>query len=193
MTVAAEPTTRRFTRDEYHRMAEMGMFDGQRVELIHGEIITMSPQNNPHALTVAIITGWLVRGLGENFTVRCQLPVVASDDTEPEPDFAVLAGSPESQREHPTTALLMIEVADSSVTHDRRKGDIYASRGVQDYWIVNLRDRQLEVYRNPVPSSESETGTRYSSKSILTLEQSIAPVGLPLAAVKVSRLFPVLH
>ena len=80
MTIAAEPTTRRFTRKEYYRMAEMGMFDGQRVELIHGEIIKMSPQNEPHALTVAIITGLLVRNLGESFTVRCQLPVVASDD-----------------------------------------------------------------------------------------------------------------
>src|SRR5436190_18667624 len=121
MTIAepttAEPSTRRFTRDEYYRMAEIGIFDGQRVELIHGEIIKMSPQNKPHALTVAIINGWLIRSLGENFTVRCQLPVVASDDTEPEPDFAVLTGSPESQHDHPTTALLMIEVADSSLDH----------------------------------------------------------------------------
>src|ERR1035437_3762855 len=112
MTIA-EPTTRKFTRAEYERMAEIGMFEGQRVELIHGEIITISPQNKPHALTVAIITGWLVRSLGEQYTVRCQLPVVASDDTEPEPDFAVLSGSPESQRDHPTTALLMIEIADT--------------------------------------------------------------------------------
>ena len=86
MTITAEPKTRRFTREEYYKMYNMGMFEGQRVELIQGEIITMAPQNNPHALAVAIITGWLVRGLGEQFTVRCQLPLVASDDTEPEPD-----------------------------------------------------------------------------------------------------------
>ncbi|HEY4328489.1 MAG TPA: Uma2 family endonuclease, partial [Phycisphaerae bacterium] len=138
----------------------------------------------------AIINGWLVRGLGENFTVRCQLPVIAYDDTEPEPDFAVLAGSAESQRDHPNTALLMIEVADSSLAHDRRKADIYAARGVADYWIVNLPNRQLEVFRTPAPSAESLTGVRYSSKSILTLEQSIVPLSLSLAPVKVSRLFP---
>ena len=185
------PSPRRFTRDEYYRMFNMGMFDGQRVELIHGEIITMAPQNEPHALTIAIITGWLSRGLGENFTVRCQLPVVASDDTEPEPDFAVLAGSAESQRDHPTTALLMIEVADSSLAHDRRKGDIYASRGVSDYWIVSLQNRQLEVYRNPVPSTESETGMRYMSKAVLTQEQTVTTLNLPLPAVKVGRLLPI--
>ena len=194
MTIAeptiAEPTTRRFTRDEYYRMDEIGMFAGQRVELIHGEIIKMSPQNEPHALTIAIINGWLARGLGENFTVRCQLPVVASDDTEPEPDFAVLAGSPESQRDHPTTALLMIEVAGSSLAHDRRKADIYASRGVPDYWIVNLPSRQVEVYRDPVSSSDSLTGVRYASKTVLKIEQSIAPLNLPLPPVKVGRLFP---
>src|SRR5262245_1089106 len=100
----AEPATRRFTRAEYYRMFDMGMFSGQRVELIQGEIITTSPQNNPHALTCAIVNGWLVKALSDDFTVRCQLPLVASDDTEPEPDFAVLAGSPESQREHPNTA-----------------------------------------------------------------------------------------
>src|SRR5215831_1176434 len=98
MTSAAQtsppaPAPRRFTRDEYYSMFNLGLFEGQRVELIHGEIITMSPQNRPHALAVAIINGWLVRGLGEAFTVRCQLPVIASDDTEPEPDFAVLSGS----------------------------------------------------------------------------------------------------
>jgi Uma2 family endonuclease len=192
MTIA-EPTTRKFTRGEYYQMAEMGMFQSQRVELIHGEIITMSPQNEPHALTIAIITGWLARSLGENFTVRCQLPVVASDDTEPEPDFAVLAGSAESQHAHPTTALLMIEVAESSLAHDRRKADIYASRGVQDYWIVNLQNWQLEVYRTPAPCAESLTGMRYASRTVLTTQQTIAPLTLPLPAVQVSRLFPAIR
>jgi Uma2 family endonuclease len=171
-------------------MAEIGMFEGQRVELIYGEIIEMSPQNNPNALTVAIVTGWLVRSLGEDYTVRCQLPVVASDDTEPEPDFAVLAGSPESQREHPTTALLVIEVADSSLAHDRRKGDIYASRGVSDYWILNLVDRQAEVFRSPVADATSRSGHRYATRSVLALDQMLTCLNLPIPPAQVSRLFP---
>jgi len=189
MTIA-EPTTRHFSRAEYYRMAEIGLFDGQRVELIKGEIITMSPQNSPHALTVAIITGWLARGLGDQFTVRCQLPLVASDDTEPEPDFAVLAGTAESQREHPTGALLVIEVAESSLAYDRRKADMYASRGVPDYWILNLRERKLEVFRSPATCSDSSFGHRYASRVTLTSDQSIQPLRLPIPAVSVARLLP---
>jgi len=105
MTIAEPPSRLKFTRDDYYRMFNMGLFEGQRVELIQGEIIKMSPQNNPHALTCAIVNNWLVKSLSDDFTVRCQLPFVASDDTEPEPDFAVLPGSPQSQQEHPTTAL----------------------------------------------------------------------------------------
>jgi Uma2 family endonuclease len=191
MTIA-EPTTRHFTRAEYYRMAEIGLFDGQRVELIQGEIVTMSPQNNPHALAVAIINGWLVRTLGEQFTVRCQLPLVASDDTEPEPDFSVVAGTAESQREHPTGALVVIEVADSSLAHDRRKADIYASRGVPDYWILNLRERKLEVYRSPEPFGDSPFGHRYASRVILASDQSIEPLRIPIPAIFVQRLLPVI-
>ncbi len=189
MTIA-EPITRRFTRDEYYRMAEIGLFEGQRVELIQGEIIAISPQNNPHALACAIINGWLGRSLGEHFTVRCQLPLVASNDTEPEPDFAVLTGSAESQTEHPTTALLVIEVMDTSVTHDRRKAHLYASRQVPDYWILNLAKRQLEVIRGPAPHADSPFGHHYASRTTFNPDQSVQPLNLPIPAISVSRLFP---
>jgi Uma2 family endonuclease len=189
MTIA-EPTTRRFTREEYYRMAEIGMFEGQRVELIQGEIITMSPQNNPHALAVAIINGWLVRSLGENFTVRCQLPLVASDDTELEPDFAVLTGSPESQRDHPTTALFVIEISDSTLAHDRRKADLYASRFVPEYWIVNLAKHQVEVFRDPAPDASSPFGHRYMTRTAFAPDQSVQPLKLPIPAILVGRMFP---
>jgi Uma2 family endonuclease len=189
MTIA-EPTTRHFTRDEYYKMYDIGLFEGQRVELINGEIITMSPQNNLHALTCAILNSWLVKSLSDNFTVRCQLPFVASNDTEPEPDFAVLTGSPESQVEHPTTALLVIEVAATSVAYDRRKADIYASRGVPDYWIVNLVEFKLEVFREPLASADSPFGHRYNSSSVFSLEQTIQSLNLPIPSIQVKRLFP---
>ena len=115
----------------------------------------MSPQNNPHALTCAIVNGWLVRSLGESFTVRCQLPLVASEDTEPEPDFAVLPGAAEAQRDHPTTALLVIEIAASSLRHDRR-GDRTSSRlkgrycRLLDHRILERPLNWMEIYRDPV-------------------------------------------
>lgn len=189
-TVTTEPTTRRFTRGEYYRMAEIGMFEGQRVELIQGEVFRLPAHSVAHALAIAIVDGWLVRSVGDDFTVRCQLPLVASDDTEPEPDFAVLAGTPESQREHPTTAILVIEISDSTLAHDRRKAGIYAARGVPEYWIVNLAARHLEVYRSPEPATDATFGFRYASRTVLAAEQSVQTQNLPLPAVTVSRLLP---
>lgn len=189
-TAIAEPTTRRFTREEYYRMAEIGMFEGQRVELIQGEIVEMSPQNNPHALAVMIIDRWLQRNLGDDFSIRCQLPLVASDDTEPEPDFAILPGSPESHRDHPTTALLVIEISDTTLAHDRRKAHIYAARQVPEYWTLNLAARQLEVCRNPEPAAGEPFGFRYAARTILAADQIIQAGNLPLPSIQLSRLLP---
>ncbi|HUO10317.1 MAG TPA: Uma2 family endonuclease [Phycisphaerae bacterium] len=190
MTIAEPPSRLKFTRDDYYRMFNMGLFEGQRVELIQGEIIKMSPQNNPHALTCAIVNNWLVKSLSDDFTVRCQLPFVASDDTEPEPDFAVLPGSPQSQQEHPTTALFVIEVAASSLSYDRKKTDIYASRGVPECWILNIPDRQIEVFRQPAAAAESPFGHRYNSSTVFSLEQTVQLLNLPIPPIQVKRLFP---
>jgi Uma2 family endonuclease len=190
MPIASAPAPRRFTRAEYYRMWELGFFENQRVELIDGEIIRMAPQNNPHALTVAIINGWLVKTLGDAYTVRCQLPLVASDFTEPEPDFAVLPGSPESQKEHPHSGLLIIEVAATSIAYDRKKALIYASVGVPEYWIIHLPKRRLEVYRHPIADEEAKFGFKYREAFTLEAGEQIKPLELPLVAVNVSRLFP---
>ena len=181
---------RHFNREEYYRMAEIGMFEGQRAELIGGQILLSPKRSMGQALSIAIVDGWLGRGLDGDFTVRCQLPLVASDDTEPEPDFAVLAGSPESQRDHPTTALHVIEIAESTLAHDRRKAAIYAARSVPEYWILNLAARQLEVHRNPEPDANVPFGARYAARSVLNTDQMIQATNLPLPAVAVSRLLP---
>ncbi|MGN6368060.1 MAG: Uma2 family endonuclease [Phycisphaerae bacterium] len=195
MTIAQPPGPERlkFTRDDYYRMYNAGLFEGQRVELIQGEIIKMSPQNNPHALTCAIVNNWLVLALAGKYTVRCQLPFVASDDTEPEPDFAVLPGSPDSQQDHPTTALFVIEVAHSSLAYDRKKTDIYASRGVPECWILNIPDRHIEIFREPAPATDSPFGHRYTDRSTSTLEQTVQPQNLPIPPIQVKRLFPSVH
>src|SRR6185437_12171602 len=116
-------------------------------------------------------------------------PLVASDDTEPEPDFAILPGSPESQRDHPTTALLVIEISDSTLAHDRRKANIYAARSIPEYWILNLAARQLEVHRNPEPAPDAPFGARYASRTILSADQIIQAQSLPLPPAQVARLF----
>lgn len=151
------PEPRRFTREEYYRMYDAGLFRDERVELLEGEIIAMSPQNNPHASTVARINNLLIPLLGRKLSVRVQLPVHLDHRSEPEPDFAICefdsddyaAGHP-----RPVTILLLIEVADASLAFDRkRKRPAYARAGIPEYWIVNLPDRSIEVSSRPDASA----------------------------------------
>jgi Uma2 family endonuclease len=155
---AVAPTIRRFTRDEYYRMAEAGLFRDERVELLDGEIITMSPQNTVHASTVYRLVHILERLIGTTTCVRGQLPIVLHDRSEPEPDVSVCAPDPHDySHAHPRAdqVRLVIEVADSSLTYDRtRKAQAYAASGIPEYWIVNLIDRQVEVLTDPDPGAQ---------------------------------------
>ena len=136
-------------RVEYERLVDLGAFEDERIELLRGALVTMSPQKSPHAHAVGALTRTLIRQLGERALVRPQLPVAISDDSEPEPDIAVV---PEARYRdhHPTWAHVIIEVADSSLRKDRGvKRELYAEQGVPEYWIVNVADHVVEVYRSP--------------------------------------------
>ena len=162
----AAPAAYRFTRDEYYRMAEAGLFQDKRVELLDGEIITMSPQLTPHAFSVHQLIYALIPKLGSSAFVRVQAPIVLNDWSEPEPDIAVCQPSPDNYKQaHPRSdqVLLVIEVADSSLTYDRtRKAQAYAASGIPEYWIVNLIDRRIEVLTDPTPSTQSYKQQRYA-------------------------------
>lgn len=133
-------------RAEYERMAQLGMFDGERVELIRGVIVQMSPKGTRHAAALGWLNELFVRGLAGRAKVRIQSPFAASDGSEPEPDV-VLVPVADYRGAHPTRALLVIEVADSSLTFDRtEKASLYAESGVPEYWIVNVRDGLVEVH-----------------------------------------------
>lgn len=101
----------------------------------------------------------LRKAFGEGTHVRIQLPLALDPSSEPEPDVTVVRGSPRDYRDaHPSAALLVVEVADTTLSHDRdQKGSLYARAGVADYWIVNLVDQVLEVYRDPGPSPQSRS------------------------------------
>src|SRR5581483_6075006 len=151
--MVAVPTPHRFTRDEYYRMGEAGLFAEERVELLDGEVITMPPQNPLHAGSTSRFATRLIRVLGTLFSVRMQLPIVLNDWSEPEPDVAICRFDPDDYRhEHPKASdvLLVVEVAATTLAYDRgRKVAAYASSGIPEYWIVNLVDRRIEVFRNP--------------------------------------------
>jgi Uma2 family endonuclease len=181
---AIEPERiRRLTRTEYGQMIGLGMFHGERVELIRGVLVkTMAPQNAPRASTVRQLYELLMTRLRGRFTLLVQLPLALSADTEPEPDVAVVPlGSYEV--EHPTTALLVVEVSDSTVRTDRRKAAIYASANVPEYWIVDLGARTLEIYSSP-------DGERYGEVRTLRDGETAHPTQLGDVAIAVAEILP---
>jgi Uma2 family endonuclease len=128
---------------------DAGTFDGKKVELIDGRLVAMSPQGERHAFSVTRLTKLLVLALGDRADVRVQVPLAASDISEPEPDIAIVTPG-DYLDDHPQRALLVIEVAQASLGNDRTaKKALYAAAGVPEYWIVNLEAGVVEVYREP--------------------------------------------
>jgi Uma2 family endonuclease len=174
MSIAAVET-HRWTREEYERMAAAGLFDpDQRVELIDGVVYDMTPQSSLHATAVRLVQRALERVFGEGYDVRAQVSLILDPDSEPEPDLAVVRGTTRDFRDqHPTTAVLVVEAADSSFGHDRRrKAPLYARHGIPELWIVDLRAGSVEVHREP-------SGDAYRSLARLGRDGSVLPVAAP--------------
>lgn len=169
MVAVAAPTLYRFTRDEYYRMGEAGLFVDKRVELLDGEIITLPPQNPSHAGALTRAPAVLMSLLGASFSVRIQLPIILDDWSEPEPDIAVCQPDPDDYMfAHPSAdqVLLLIEVAESSLSYDRgRKTAAYARSGILEYWIINLVDKRIEVFSNPDPAAQCYHSERHATAS----------------------------
>lgn len=184
-----EPQSKRWTREEYYRLAEEGWFRGLRVQLIEGEIIQMPPQGHAHAKALMRITDWLYANFVPGHLIRTQMPLNVLKNSDPEPDAAVVRGPLDEYLDHPQTALLVIEVSDSSLSLDRKKSLLYAAAGVQEYWIVDVEHRAIEVYRNPVTDNSTRFGFRYAAPMIVTATQRLSPLSNPSATLLVSELF----
>ena len=155
----AEPKQRLWTRAEYHQMADLGWFDGQRAELVEGEIVVLSPQKFAHGATVDRVREVLDKLLHDRFWVRMQLPIAIGASSEPEPDISVVPGKRKDYADHPTSASLLVEVSDTTLTYDRaKKMRLYAKAGIPEYWIVNLQDQEVEVRRRPAGGTADEPG-----------------------------------
>lgn len=175
-----------WARQEYDRMIAAGVFHPEvRLELIDGEIINMTPQGSLHATAVQLAEDLLKAAFSTEFSIRVQMPLALDDSSEPEPDLAVVTGSPRDYRDaHPSSAVLIVEVADTTLSFDRQqKKRLYAHTSIQEYWIINLIDEQLEVYRDP-------QGDDYTFKITLLSGQSIAPLATPKSSVPVTGLLP---
>jgi Uma2 family endonuclease len=188
-----EPRALRWTRDEYLRLCEQDWFQGKRVQLIGGEIVEMSAQYDFHFAAIDMTKDALTTAFGPNYWVRAQASLDLSPNSVPDPDVAVISGPRprHATRSIPTTALLVVEVADTTLSFDRHhKASLYAASGIADYWIVNLVQRQLEVYRDPVADPTQPFAWRYASRTILDPGDSIAPLAAPQAPVAVADLLP---
>ena len=185
--------TRRWTRAEYERLIELGVFQpGEPIELIGGELMVAEPQSSEHYTAIRKCTKVLEAVFGPGWEVRTQGPIGLDDESEPEPDIAVVPGSPDDYRSaHPSRAVLTLEVAQSSLSIDReRKGSLYARAGLADYWVLNLVDRVLEVYREPAADAEAPFGWRYARREVVAPSGRVAPLAAPGAMVAVADLLP---
>ncbi len=169
-------------RDELQRMVAAGFFQHERVELLRGVLVQMSPQNEPHAAAIQMLNRILVPALLGRADVRVQLPFAASDDSMPEPDLALVEPRYFGDH-HPGQAFLIIEVADSSLELDRGdKARLYAESGVPEYWVVSIPDRIVEVFSEPSRGAYLRT-TPYR------LGETVRPLAFPDVAVPVAPLF----
>ena len=185
--------TKRWTRLEYDRLIEKGVFGTEdRIELLGGALVVREPQGSPHAMGIRMAEEALRRVFAAGWDVRGQLPVALDDDSEPEPDISVVPGSFRDYRHgHPPRAVLIVEVAESSLSLDRAlKGSLYARALVPEYWIVNLVDRALEVHRDPAADAAARYGWRYTTVATLRVGETVTPLSAPDSPISVGELIP---
>ncbi len=180
--------TKRWTRLEYERLIDLGVFGpGERLELLGGRLLIREPQGRLHATGIRLVARALRAVFGSGWSIEAQLPVALDEESEPEPDIAVVVGEPRDYLgAHPSRPALVVEMALASLALDRgEKASLYARAGVADYWIVNLVDHVLEVYREPVADPDAAYGWRYGSIASLRGGDSVTPVARPGAAIAI--------
>ena len=182
MRTIAPGQVRPLLRTEYERLVDLGVFDDERVELLNGALVTMSPQGTKHAECVRRLTKILVTALSDRTTVQIQTPLAAGTRSLPEPDVAVVPLGNYANA-HPEGALWIIEVADSSLDRDRAKATLYAAANIAEYWIVNLADGVVEVHTDP-------HGERYRNITTRDTRADLAPRAFEDVIIRVADILP---
>jgi Uma2 family endonuclease len=183
---------KRFSVDDYHRLIDLGFFqEGDRVELVNGELIQMAAKGTPHTFSTTRLCRQCDRVLGDRVVVRCQEPITLAPNSEPEPDVVLAYGDEVDYLAHHPYAqeiALVIEVADSTVVYDQTiKLSLYAAAQIAHYWIVNLPAGQLECYSQPYQTPQT---TGYTRTQIFLPTQSVAIPGFVDVVLSLERIFP---
>ena len=182
------PSAARYTAERYFALVEEGLLGpDDRVELLDGVIVAMAPQSPRHASAARHVERALRAAIGERAVISVQSPFVAGASSVPEPDVAVVPGQlSDYDREHPATALLIVEVADSSLIQDRiTKASMYAAAGAPEYWLVNLHEDCVEIFRAPEPEAR-----RYAERRVTRRGERLALAAFAAASVAVDDLLP---
>src|ERR1700730_6000369 len=183
----------RWSRQEYERLVDHGFLEeDDPVELLDGLLLVKEPQHSPHRTAVLLVAKALERGFGEGWFVQTQSPIILDDRSEPEPDVCVVRGSPRDYAaQHPTRPALLVEGAQSGLSLARgRKAAAYARAGISDYWILNLNDRVLEVYREPARPGPARRNWGYAAIETLGAVAMVMPVAAPAGIIRIADLLP---
>ena len=188
----AKPRPLRWTYEQYQKLTELGWFNERRVELIGGEIIEMAAMHEPHWVAGGLTETRLRTVFDVQYIIVVQKPLHLPAESAPEPDVAVVRGNwRDFNRGLPTTAVLVVEISDATLHYDRTtKASLYAAAGIEDYWIVNLKARQLEVHRTPIEHAKAKFGWIYEHKTEFKATDSVSPLAAPQAEIKVADLLP---
>jgi len=193
MKQAERPGLHRWSRHEYGQLIDYGLLDeDDPIELLDGLLLVKEPQHSPHRTAVLLVAKALERGFGEGWFVQTQSPIILDDRSEPEPDVCVVRGTPRDYAAaHPTRPALIVEVAQSGLSLARgRKAAAYARAGIADYWILNLNDRVLEVYREAARPGPARRSWGYAAIETLGADTVVTPLAAPAAAIRVADLLP---
>jgi len=186
----ADPRPFRFTREQYHKLGDLGVFCGHRVELLFGEIVEMSPINWPHRVGCRKTVEALERAFAGLGWIDKDEPINLGH-SEPEPDVAVFPGRFEDYTDHPKTALLVVEVSDTTLNVDlTTMAEFYATAGISEYWVLDLNGRELHVFRDPQALPAALGATAYRVHDVHPENENVSPLAAPTASIRVAELLP---
>jgi Uma2 family endonuclease len=175
-----------WTVQDYHRMSELGILDpNERTELIAGQITLMVAKGTPHVITLQLLASELFGQLGTTALIRTQDPIHLDDSSEPEPDLVIVRGEIldyVDRHPQPADIHLLVEVADSTLSYDCQvKDKTYAKAGISEYWVIDLKNRQFHIFRDPQP-------TGYASHLILAESQTVYPLAFPVMMISIGSI-----
>ncbi len=183
---------KKWTSAEVRRLYDLGaLTPNDRLELLNGELVEKMGMKGPHSIVLNLLQALLMSLFGVGYVIRQQQPLIVAEGSEPEPDFAVVAGDPRDYPENPSQSLLAIEVSDTTLSYDLGgKAALYALAGVADYWVIDINSRLVYVHRTPITSPVLPGGAGYQTVTRLTETDQISPLAAPGNSFLVAEILP---